>query len=288
VKCLVLYSHASGHRNFARKLAYTREHLLKSFEAVDFVCSLSKEDAFRLAQGKGPLYDALIVVGGDGSFNNVVNALAPLGKTPILGYLNFGTLGDIGRNFGVGRSLKQGLAIIERGHIEPFDVGMINGAYFAYSCTIGRYSDIAYMTPRKKKKVLGRVAYYNEAVKELANKKTVHAKIQADGKIYEVDTPFLLLLNGKDIGGFKVNGGGSIQDGKMELYLAKPDFLNGVYHVLTGRKTLVISASSFQIETDEEMSWCLDGERGPQGLACVSCLTQRLRIFSKPLRHKSI
>lgn len=288
MKCLVLYSHASGHRNFAKQLAYTQKSLSASFSEVDFLCSLSKEDAFRNAQEKAASYDAFIVVGGDGSFNNIVNALAPLPKAPILGYLNFGTLGDIGRNFGVGRSLKQGLAIIRKGHVESFDVGEINGSYFAYSCTIGRYSDIAYMTPRKKKKVLGRVAYYNEAVKELKNKKTVHAKIEADGKIYEVETPFLLLLNGKNIGGFEVNQGGSIQDGKMELYLAKPDFLNGVFHVLTGRQTLVISASSFRIETDEEMSWCLDGEKGPQGPACVSCLRRRLLIYSKPLSSKTI
>lgn len=281
MKCLVLYSHSSGRKEFNKKIPLVRRILSKRFEIIDFYCPFSAKEARIEACASAKKYDCLVVVGGDGTFNNIVNALAPLNKTPILGYLNYGTIGDIGKNFGIGRNLKKALNIIAEGRVLPFDVGEINGKYFAYVCTIGRYSDIAYLTPRRKKRIWGKVAYYNAAVAELKNKKTVHASIEADGGHYEVDTPFLLLLNGMNIGGFFVNRHGRIDDGKMELYLAKPDISNGVLHILTGKKRIVISASHFQIKTDEAMSWCLDGEEGPNGEANIICHHNKLKIFGK-------
>jgi diacylglycerol kinase (ATP) len=284
-KCLVLYSRVSGKRDFAKKIPYVQKKLRKRFDIVDFQCPYSAKEARIDACDARGKYDCLIVVGGDGTFNNVINALAKLPNPPALGYLNYGTIGDIGRSFGIGRNLTRGLKIITNGELTPFDVGEINGSYFAYVCTIGRYSDIAYLTPRAKKKALGRVAYYNAAVAELSDKKTVHASIDADGGHYEVDTPFLLLLNGRNIGGFKVNRFGSIQDGKMELYMAKQDITNGVFNILSHRKTIVLSAKNFTIKTDESMSWCIDGEEGPKGDANVVTHPSMFCIYAKR-RHR--
>jgi diacylglycerol kinase (ATP) len=287
MKCLVLYSHDSGKRNFDKRLPLIERKLKAKFSVVNFCCTISESDAKKEAVEACGKYDCLICVGGDGTFNNLVNAIAKQEKKPLLGYLNFGTLGDIGRNFGIGRNLSKALKIITDGYTTPFDVGEINGRFFAYVCTIGRYSDIAYVTPRKRKRRLGRVAYYNKAIGELHNKKTVHAIIDADGGHYEVDTPFLLLLNGRNVGGFKVNSYCDISDGKMELYLAKPDWFNGVYHILSRTKTIIISAKEFHIVTDENMSWCLDGEEGPTGEAHIVTHHNLLTIYAKnPAKKK--
>lgn len=282
MNCLVMYSHQSGHRNFTLKIPMVKERLLSRFDRVDFICTLSAKEASDIAKQSATKYDVLVVVGGDGTFNNLINALAFVENPPILGYINFGTIGDIGRNFGIGSSLKESLDILSKGDIVPFDVGEINGKLFAYVCTIGRYSDIAYMTPRRKKRLLGRIAYYNAAIKELKDKKTVHASIEADGGHYEIDTPFLLLLNGKNIGGFKVNRYGSIQDGKMELFLASQDISNGVLPLLIDRNRIILRAKEFHIHTDETMSWCLDGEEGPKGDAHILTLNKKFRIIAKP------
>ena len=276
-----MYSHQSGHRNFTTKIPMVKEKLLSRFDRVDFFCTLSAKEAREVAISSSEKYDVLVIVGGDGTFNNLINALANVKNPPILGYINFGTIGDIGRNFGIGSNLRDSLDVLVKGDIVPFDVGEINGQYFAYVCTIGRYSDIAYMTPRKKKRILGRVAYYNAAIKELKDKKTVHATIDADGGHYELDTPFLLLMNGKNIGGFKVNRYGSIQDGKMELFLAKKDISNGVLPLLVDRNRIVLRAHEFYIHTDETMGWCLDGEEGPKGDAHIVTHHNMFKIIAK-------
>lgn len=281
MNCLVMYSHQSGHRNFTPEIPSIKEKLLARFDRVDFFCSFSSFEARRVAVESAHKYDVLVIVGGDGTFNNIINALAPIENPPILGYINYGTIGDIGRNFGIGSGLNKSIDILVNGEVTPFDVGEINGQYFAYVCTIGRYSDIAYLTPRKKKRIFGRVAYYNAAIKELQDRKLVHASIDADGGHYEIDTPFLLLLNGINIGGFKVNRYGSIQDGMMELFLAKPDLSNGVLPLLTDKNRIVLKAREFSIKTDEAMGWCLDGEEGPKGNAHIITHQKMFKIFAK-------
>lgn len=276
-----MYSHQSGCHNFPKYIPFIKERLMGRFDRVDFRCSLSIVDAKDIAIESSQKYDVLVICGGDGTFNNIINAIAPLKRKPILGYLNFGTIGDIGRNFGISKNLNKALDIIANGDIVDFDVGEINGKYFAYVCTIGRYSDIAYLTPRRKKRVLGKVAYYNAAIKELRNKKVVHATIEADDGHYEFDTPFILLLNGMNIGGFKVNRYCSINDGKMELFLAKKDFSNGLLPILINRNRVVLQAHEFFIHTDEEMSWCLDGEEGPKGDIHILTHEKMFKIFAK-------
>lgn len=281
MKALLIYSHESGHKNLTPYIPYIKERLLSRFDRVDFHCTSSLDEAKSTILDGAKYYEALIVAGGDGTFNNAINVLSSTVNPPILGYINYGTIGDIGRNFGIGAGLDKSIDIIVKGDIVPFDVGEINGSYFAYVCTIGRYSDIAYITERRYKRLFGKMAYYTNALKEMQNRKIVHASIDADGSHYEVDTPFLLILNGINIGGFKVNRYGSIQDGKMELFLAKPDISNGVWPLLSDKNRIVLQAKNFTIKTNEAMSWCLDGEEGPKGEAKIVTHSKMFKIFAK-------
>jgi diacylglycerol kinase (ATP) len=282
-KCVVIYSHSAGAGNFSEKLSLVRGSLEGLYGDLEFFCALSKEEAARKARDSEGA-ESIIAVGGDGTFNNIVNAVAPLSKRPTLGYLNFGTIGDIGRNFGVTRDLKKSLGIIEKGHVEPFDVGEINGRYFAYVCTIGRYSAISYKTPRARKKKLGRLAYYFAAVPEMANRKQVRAVVEANGERLEVKAPFLLLLNGRNIGGFRVNRKADTSDGKMELFIPRQSLSNGVAGTLVGANKKVIISDAFRIRTDEDSPWCLDGEAGPVGDAEIRCHKRLLSVYSEGKR----
>jgi diacylglycerol kinase (ATP) len=282
MKALLLYSHSSGHKNFSRQLAKLKAELSPIFETLDIVCTFSSAEAARYEMEAGEHYDVLLIAGGDGTFNNAVNNLMKVRKTPVLGYLNFGTIGDVGRNFGIYGGLARALAIIKEGHVEAFDVGEANGVYFAYTCAIGRYSDIAYATPRQEKRRHGRLAYYAVATKQAFQPKLIHYEVQVDGKKLEGDSAFVMVLNGVNMGGFRVNGNGKINDGKMELFIADKGPFNGLTHYVSHRKLTVISSSQFLIKTSEIGPWCLDGEKGPEGQILIVNHPKALRIFSKP------
>lgn len=279
-KALFLYSEATGQGRFLKDIDQIIASLGESFDLTVHKTT-SQEDLIESASSSCGVYEVLIIAGGDGSFNRVLNAIAVKEEIPTLGYIAAGTISDIGKNFGITPNYKKAVKIIKGGKTTCFDIGRINGeSYFAYVAAVGAYSDISYATPRKMKKRLGRVAYYTRAVGEAVKPKRVKAHIEADGKTYDVKTPFILLLNGKCVGGFTVNPKGSVRDGKMELYLTRPGLFNGLLHYLffkAGVRKIV--ANDIKISTDIDMPWCLDGEKGLSGDIHVETLPRKITIF---------
>jgi len=282
MKALFLYSDATGQGRMLAHVGDVISRLRKTFPELDAIQTRSQDQLFSLSRQACGNYDVLIIAGGDGTFHHVINAIADMENAPTLAYINAGTICDIGKNFGIKGDYEKALEIIEQGYVAPFDIGRINGEYFAYVSAIGSYSDIAYVAPRERKKRLGAVAYYTIAVGESFRPSTVKAEIDADGKHYSVNTPFILLLNGTHVGGFKVNDHSSVNDGKMELYLTRPGLFNGLIHYLFFKmRTLKIVGSRFKIHTDQDMPWCIDGEEGPKGDVDIECVPGKLRIYCK-------
>ena len=278
---LFLYSEATGTGVVNRHIDEVKSRLSRCFDSLDVVLTSSMEDGIERAQKACGVYDALIFSGGDGTFNHIAASLIGRENAPTLGYINGGTVCDVGRNFGIHGSFRRALKIIEEGHTCGFDMGKINDEYFTYVAAIGAFADIPYVTPRKYKKRIGRIAYYFRAVGEAFAPKKIHTHIVADGVEYDVFTPFILCLNGKNVGGFPINlGSSSIHDGKFELFLTKPGIFNGLLHYLLFKmRTVKIIASDFKIEVEYPLPWDLDGEKGPMGNVHIQALDSGLRIF---------
>lgn len=282
MKALLLYSHASGHRKVKESIEFVKEKLSAVFDVLDVICTVSKEDAFALEKEAGEKYDVLLISGGDGTFNNAINAVMESDKRPILGYLNFGTIGDVGKIFGIKGGLKEAVEIIASGHYAPFDIGKVTSKeasmYFAYSATFGAYSDIAYKVDRHRKRRLGKLAYYEEAVSQ-AFKKQVHAYKYKGNKELVGECPFGMALLGTHIGGFKVNPHAVMDDGKMEIYLTDAGLFNGLIHYAGQGKKPTDITDRCQIELEEDLAWCLDGEVGPRGSAKIEIVPKPLQIY---------
>lgn len=280
-KALFLYSDATGIGTVNRHLQEVLSRLGKVFDTLDAVKTASMEDGVARAIASCGVYDALIFSGGDGTFNHIVGALVGREDAPTLGYINGGTICDVGKNFGIHGSYRNALKIIEEGHSCGFDVGKINDMYFTYVAAIGAFADIPYVTKRKYKKRLGRIAYYFRAVGEALMPKKVHCHVVADGVEYDLNVPFILCLSGRNVGGFPVNSRtSSIHDGKFELFLTKPGIFNGLLHYLFFKcRTTKISASNFQIEVAYPLPWDLDGEIGPEGNVHIQAMDSKLRIY---------
>ncbi len=280
-KALLLYSSKSGHGQMVTHHDKIIAGLKKAFDVVDECKTKTAEEGQIAARNACGVYDALIIAGGDGTFYNAVNALAALENTPVLGYINNGTIGDIGRNFGIGGSYRKAIKTIQKGEIASFDIMQVNEGYAGYVAAVGAYADIPYITPRKPKKLLGRISYYLLAVKALFKRKKYHVWVEADGLSYEQDVPFVLLMNGTNVGGFYVNNYGNIFDGHLDLYLAKPALFNGLLQFLFHRWTIKrIECKEVTIRTDCPDPWDLDGEAGASGEIRVKLLPKHLRIFS--------
>jgi len=283
MNAILIYSQATGNGRFASKVKYVVARLNRIFSSVD-VCRTESVAHLKSEATKAcGTYDVLVFAGGDGTFNHIINAIAKESERPILAYIPAGTLNDFGKNFGIGRSIRKSLDIIERGKIESFDIGLIDGeTYFAYVAAIGTFSEISYATKRQRIHSFGRMAYYMNAVKDAIIPNKFDVVVEIDGIKHHHTVPFLLVLNGKYIGGFPVDRQNDLADGKLDVYLTKPGLFNGLLHYLCLKaRTSHYRVDRISISSSRSTPWCVDGEEGPTGDVSIACLRSHLRIFSR-------
>ena len=123
------------------------------------------------------------------------------------------------------------------------------------------------------KNALGHQAYLIEAATKIPNLKTYNMKVEYDGGKIEGEFIYGMISNSISVGGIKGITGKNIvlDDGLFEVRLVKkpknPLDLSAVFGNLLGVDIKIDSVVSFKtsklkIESDEKVSWVLDGEFG--------------------------
>ncbi len=279
-KALVFYSSASGHGQYAKHRSAVLARLHNSFDVVDEFYSHNLKEGNEEILGHASEYDAFIVAGGDGTLNMALNALMKLEKRPVVGFFPNGTLGDARRNLGLPRSWSKALKTFEEGYNEPFDLVKLNDRYFFYMAAIGAYSDISYIVKRKDKKRWHRLAYYFASLKEAFAPIEVSYRLETARETKEGKSPFLLLLNGSYVGGFKIHRRSDMHDGKVELFLTPKGPFNGLLSYFFAKKKVpCLSLDHALIHIENPSSWCLDGEEREMEDVELSVVPNAIRFY---------
>lgn len=280
-KAIVMYSNNAGHSPFLKHKEEVESALSPIFD-LTFVETKSMEEGERVTRESCGNYDTLILYGGDGTLNNIINVLSKCDNAPKLAYLGGGTLNDGGKNFGV-KNLKSGLSLIQKGHVGEFDV-ISNGEHsFFYLGGFGAYMDVSYIAKRKIKKLLGRITYYILCIGEMFKIQRHKVKISSEeGLLYEGKVCSLSILNGKWLGGMKVNAKGSLNDGVADILIVKPRLFNGFIRYVFHRGFVRLSGKRIHIELEEDLPWCFDGEKGPSGSLNLEVKNRCIKAYCDP------
>ncbi len=220
----------------------------------------------------GEGHELIVVIGGDGTYNEVVAGVIDKKLNCPIGYIPAGTTNDFGSSLGLPKNIMKAAQNILDGKIQDFDVGSFNGRKFTYVASCGAFSSTSYTTPTDLKNVFGHLAYVLEGIKSLPEIKPEHLKITYDGELKEDDYIFAAVCNSTSLGGVLkldkkyVN----MNDGLFEMLLVRsPDNiaeLATVVHDLnmqnfkTSSVIELISASKIELETSRLNDWSLDGE----------------------------
>ena len=282
MKALLLYSSKTGSNKSIKLHDKIMKKLSSKFEISSHYChSLSELENEITNSLKN--YKYLFICGGDGTLNHTVNMLMSFDKEdrPVIGYIPTGTMNDAGKTYGI-RGINKAIDIILQGNIVESDIGKINDKYFVYLAAYGQYSDISYAASRDNKKKIGKLSYYKLAVQEAFQSKRYKLSIEYDGKVEEYITPFIIIMNGTYVGGFKVNFCNRIDDGLVDIYITKPGIFNGLVHYFPFKtKTKHILTSQITIKTYTDDPWCLDGEKVDFKYVNITCLYKQISIFAK-------
>ena len=293
MRCLFLYHHGSGRGTVGKKLAYIKRRLHHNYERVDAVETESAEELMARVKAGLKAYDAVIFAGGDGTFNDVLQA-AEGSKTP-LGYLPTGTVNDVARSLGIPRSLKGALGVILGGRAERLDCMKVGERRAMYIVAAGALTSATYNTPQPLKRVMGAAAYAVEAILHNLDFEVFPLKIDCDGKRLEGSAVLVFVLNGRSVAGWPINRAGSMKDGKLEVVVIRQASRPNIFQKFTKYFSLAslflfgcrvkkkdiaaLSGKRIRIETGESVTWDFDGEEGVKGSIEVTAERGDVRLF---------
>ncbi|MBQ2266050.1 MAG: diacylglycerol kinase family lipid kinase [Clostridia bacterium] len=216
-------------------------------------------------------FDLIVVCGGDGTLNEVIEGIMNSKNNIPLGYIPSGTLNEWSSGLNISRNIETAAKDIINGKKIKLDIGRFNDKYFSYTASFGAFTGASYSTPQEVKNVLGQSAYFFEGIKSLGTIKPIHMKITTEDRVVEGDYLFGAISNSLSVGGIvkydKTPVG--LNDGLFEIILIKnPDnivklqpLVDGILRHEFDREGIEFFRSEkFIVETDESVAWTLDGE----------------------------
>lgn len=291
-KSLFIYNPLSGGRTVPRKLDYIIERFM-DHDTLAVPFRLCGDEQERLVETlKSDEYASVVVSGGDGSVNSVINTLLRNDIQIPVGLIPSGTCNDFARSLEIPNDLKRCMDIILAGKTSEIDTGLINGeTYFLNTCAGGNFVDVSYSTSSDFKMKFGPLAYYLKALGEVSAIHPVHLKVTTDHEIVEGEFLFFLILNGRHAAGFNnVIEKADISDGYMDILLLRNCLhidLAGLFFKVLGndflsdRNVMWLRTKNCTIEGDCHFPLTLDGEKWGCPPIKVEFINRNLRVFVK-------
>ena len=273
MKKSVLICNPNSGKNNKEVLANKFKNILNEYGyEVDIIFTKYAGHAKKIMTELSDDIDLVISLGGDGTFNEIVTGNLKRENKLLLTHIPLGTTNDLGATFGMGKNPINNLKMILEGTVKDLDICTINDVPFVYVAGLGKFTDVAYDTPRNLKEKLGYFAYMINALKSF-NQKThlFEMTYTANGETYKGLYSFALICNASRMGGLEVLQDVKMNDGKFEVLLSnittKKDIIRSLYLLKTSdiRKVpgfYFFRTNNLKIKLKEipKKSFCIDGE----------------------------
>jgi diacylglycerol kinase (ATP) len=215
----------------------------------------------------------LVVVGGDGSVNEVVNALARTEAE--LAVLPSGTGQDFGRTHGIPTSFDAAVHVVLSGATRTIDLGHVqcdgSSRFFANVGSAGMSGAVARRANTMSKLFGGRATFFYALTREFLAWRNTEVTVRlADGVEWKGRMHDVIVANGRwHGGGMQLAPAAAWDDGLFEVVLigdiTKLDFATTAPKLYSGRylehpKVEPLRSASVEIESAEPMPLEVDGE----------------------------
>jgi YegS/Rv2252/BmrU family lipid kinase len=160
----------SGRRSF--RSINKIEGLLKEKVHLDSFVTRNRGDAF-LFSGKITDPDLVIVAGGDGTFNEVINGILNPGnnlskkRSFPLALIPLGTTNVLANELGIPHTIEDAVSVALTGTPRAISLGRINGRYFSLMAGVGYDGETVFCVNKSLKKKFGKGAYVFAGIKSL-------------------------------------------------------------------------------------------------------------------------
>jgi len=243
-------------------------------------------------------YHHVLIAGGDGTLNFMVNLLQDNNIDIPIAILPEGTSNDFGRFIGMPDDLMKGCRKILAGRIATIDLGLANGRWFINLLASGLFTEVSYKTPSLVKSTFGRMAYFFGAVGELPKLRRMNIEITSDGGDYSGNCLMILVFNGQTAGQLRIAHTAELDDGLLDVVILKGEktivaLAQALTHIRVGAslqakynrsldEIVHFKCSRLEVEGrngNAGQPTDIDGQEGPQFPLRIECAAHRQKII---------
>ena len=224
--------------------------------------------------------ELLVVVGGDGSVNEVANGLAGLGRQPEVAVVPRGTGWDFSRTFGIPRKIDDAVQVALEGDVRTIDLGRASyrawdgsdaTAFFANVASAGMSGAIAKRANETTKALGGKASYLWATFAVFSGWEATEIEVAVDGERRAGPMFDVVVANGRFFGGgLEVCPEAEPDDGlfdvltigdvtKRDLVQTMPKMYRGTH--LPHPKAELLRGSSVTVTSETPLPIELDGEQ---------------------------
>lgn len=215
-RLLVIFNPAAGWRR-RQRLEPVLAALRARGCAIEIMETTARGDAERYAKTADPAsFDRMVVAGGDGTVNEVVNGLA--GSGTALAIVPLGTANVLAAEIGLATDAAGIARTIAEGVPRPISLGLVNGRRFLLMAGVGFDAHVVREVSVALKRRLGKAAYVWATLRQLRAFDFPTYRVEIDGTPYQAAS--VVIANGRYYAGrFVCAPEGRLEDPRLAVCL---------------------------------------------------------------------
>lgn len=235
-------------------------------------------------------YEYILVAGGDGTVNQVVNFMKKSGKDLPMAVLPTGTANDFANFIGMPKNIEKACEQIIASEEKLIDIGKINDDYFINVAGAGLFTEVSHKTDPSLKNTIGKLAYYFSGIKELPKFRKLKISVNSQEHNFHGNAHVILVFNGRTAGNLDLAYKSKIDDGLLDVIIIKSSmfpFTNTIAsfikllrseHLEKSKNIIHFKTKALHIDCNEEIPTDIDGEKGPDFPLEIHCIENGLTI----------
>lgn len=295
-KVMLIINPSSGKGTGKKIQSGLEKALSASFDDVETRFTEGKGDAKKWArEASDEGYEAVVVVGGDGTVNEGISGIAETDSTIKFGFIPLGTANDLARALGISLKPQEAAKDLANFKTRKIDIAKINDQYFCNVAAIGSIPTAVMETSSEDKSKFGFFAYVRDSMRAVLNDdQYTYNLVLDDDKEIEISTKVLVLALTNSVGSFEnMIAGATPDDGLLHIMTLKDENLfaelpsmlqelnNGYISEANNMITYNVKKVAISVVTEDadEVKVNIDGEVGPALPIAIEVLPSHVEVM---------
>lgn len=281
MKALLLYNTRSGKGRIARLLS--KIVAIFSEAAIEVRTKLLNFEANPFDDEED--IELVVVCGGDGTVNFVVNSMRSKGLDITLGIIPAGTANDFASAIGMKQGILRAARQIASGSTRRVDCGIVNGSAFVNVLSFGVLTTTSQQTSDSEKHLVGKLAYVRIGTRDLLTMHSIPLVARINGEEFNTEAAMFLAFNGKSAGQFRLAPEAKVDDGMLDVLILDYNNMaktcwNMMHYLVGGKPEAVhyIRTNKIELISPNNERTDIDGQPGPDFPLNIECLPGALKI----------